>query len=774
MRMRHKRITACVVACCILLTSLSVQGIRAKAQGAKKGWSINIYMCGADLESNGMCATNDIIEIMKAEHIPDNVQIVIQTGGSKFWCYELGMRVYYKDFLGMTDETIEKIGITNISADYIQRYRVKYNNTVEQDGKMITYPSLELISGNEGINNPMVAQKEGMECLSMGDECVLEDFIRETASEYENNALIFWNHGGGTQGGVCKDEYSMDSLSLTEIEEALLKTRTVLAKEKFDMIGYDACLMSTFETLAITSRYAEYAAASMTLEPGPGWNYTPIMEKLFDGVRSGSSFTGKELAQAVVDAYNEYYLAEETRIFYEPDANMVAYDLSKMPLLVAKFDRMAMAMNRLCVDKQMKEDFLKAAYRAKEIDRMVDLVGMYSFLDETISYAENYMKRNETSDDDLTKINYENCYDYVMTAKTLKKGLFEEEFNYHSCLGDSMSEYVVEKGISFYFPQKDTIDHCAYAKWDYENLGISNNYAVFAYNIAYNIEQQQKVKPEISVLWDKKKEQYKCTLQKTDPDYLLTMSQTMFLKIDGKYYETGSFQSENKTGKMQYFSANNKYMSFNGSPLQCYLYDISEDVSIYITYFIINDEYTDVFLIKEGRTYYLDYLFEPGDTIAAVISNEAGEQYKGKSYVIKEEDVAEGMFVAPVKVKSAKYSEIRYGFQLSTMGGFIAKDTVDHAATIAFSDCKVSLSKKTFKATGEKICPKICVKIGNRTLKKGKDYKLVYENNIAAGVATVKVIGMGKYKHAPVKTIKYTIKVNYNRTVHTQEIPMAA
>lgn len=48
------------------------------------GWTILVYMCGTDLESNYGAATNDIVEAVGAEY-NDKVRIVYQTGGTNDW-----------------------------------------------------------------------------------------------------------------------------------------------------------------------------------------------------------------------------------------------------------------------------------------------------------------------------------------------------------------------------------------------------------------------------------------------------------------------------------------------------------------------------------------------------------------------------------------------------------------------------------------------------------------------------------------------------------------
>ena len=49
--------------------------------------------------------------------------------------------------------------------------------------------------------------------------------------------------------------------------------RMARAGVKFDFVGFDACLMATYEMAAHMASYADYMVASEELEPGIGWNY---------------------------------------------------------------------------------------------------------------------------------------------------------------------------------------------------------------------------------------------------------------------------------------------------------------------------------------------------------------------------------------------------------------------------------------------------------------------------------------------------------------------
>ena len=54
-------------------------------QNNKAEWTIMIYMCGADLESVNGLASSDIDEILKVSGQPDDVNIIIETGGASSW-----------------------------------------------------------------------------------------------------------------------------------------------------------------------------------------------------------------------------------------------------------------------------------------------------------------------------------------------------------------------------------------------------------------------------------------------------------------------------------------------------------------------------------------------------------------------------------------------------------------------------------------------------------------------------------------------------------------
>ena len=114
--------------------------------------------------------------------------------------------------------------------------------------------------------------------------------------------LVFWDHGGGSAAGVCFDETAdNDSLTLHEINDALYEFYQINPDFPLDIVGFDACLMATYENAAHLRHYANYMVASEELEPGIGWYYTGWLSKLCDDPDMDS----QSLAVAIADAYME-------------------------------------------------------------------------------------------------------------------------------------------------------------------------------------------------------------------------------------------------------------------------------------------------------------------------------------------------------------------------------------------------------------------------------------------------------------------------------------
>ena len=91
-------------------------------------------------------------------------------------------------------------------------------------------------------------------------------------------------------------------------------------------------------------------------------------------------------------------------------------------------------------------------------------------------------------------------------------------------------------------------------------------------------------------------------------------------------------------------------------------------------------------------------------------------------------------------------------------GGYVDIPFTIDAVTLGSKN--VSLAKSSYTYTGSNIKPEAVVKVGNTSLKSGKDYTVSYKNNKAVGTATVIIIGKGNYKG----TVKSTFKICPKKT----------
>lgn len=93
----------------------------------------------------------------------------------------------------------------------------------------------------------------------------------ETEAQGEDDAS--WDHGGGWTGMGADETNDEDGLGIDEIAQGLDEGMAAAGVSTLDLLGFDACLMATYEVASTLAPYADYMVASEELEPGHGWNY---------------------------------------------------------------------------------------------------------------------------------------------------------------------------------------------------------------------------------------------------------------------------------------------------------------------------------------------------------------------------------------------------------------------------------------------------------------------------------------------------------------------
>ncbi|MBO4856829.1 MAG: Ig-like domain-containing protein [Bacilli bacterium] len=194
-------------------------------EAASDDYTIMIYMCGADLESDSGLATGDLAEIFNVTGQPDGVNIIVETGGATSW----------KNY--------------NISANYLTRYHV----------------------ANQGLVKDTQLTK-----ASMGLQSTFQSFLEWGMTEYpaKKTGVIMWNHGGALDGCCFDENFNDDPITNDEANAAYAAAfSNVNRTENLEWIGYDACLMAVQDVAEFNSHYFNYMVCSQETEGGYGWDY---------------------------------------------------------------------------------------------------------------------------------------------------------------------------------------------------------------------------------------------------------------------------------------------------------------------------------------------------------------------------------------------------------------------------------------------------------------------------------------------------------------------
>ena len=243
-------------------------------------WAVYWYLCGSDLETNGGFATTDLSEMMEVQ-LPENVNVVIQTGGAAVW--------------------------QNDQMDPEKLQRWLYNSE-----------GLQLIEEQDTAN--------------MGDAQTLYEFLAFANENYpaDKVAVTFWNHGGGSVSGAAFDElHGLDSLDLAEMYQAFDAVWPADAEHPaLELVGFDTCLMATVDVASTFQNFAKYLVASEEVEPGNGWLYSGWLGALAEN----TDMDGAALGTAICDTYYQGCEAVGT----QDQTTLSVTDLSRLePLLEA-------------------------------------------------------------------------------------------------------------------------------------------------------------------------------------------------------------------------------------------------------------------------------------------------------------------------------------------------------------------------------------------------------------------------------------------------------
>ena len=270
--------------CCLLIALLTlILGCAAAAGGTT---TLLVYMCGTDLQDAGC---EDIVEMAEVE-AGDAINVVVLAGGAKEWDLD--------DLKGNT-RTLAVI-------------RDGYFEELDDWGK-----------------------------ASMGSADCLKEFLEYGLTNYpaDRTIVVLWDHGAGSEGGVCFDETANDDgLTIVEINEVLGSLEKTVPGYHINIFGCDACMMGTYEMAAMLSHHnIDYYVASEELEPGSGWYYTGWLEPL----KEDPSISDGDLCGCIIESFMEKGLEDN------PDdyLTLSAVKLSEVGALEKSMEQFASVMS---------------------------------------------------------------------------------------------------------------------------------------------------------------------------------------------------------------------------------------------------------------------------------------------------------------------------------------------------------------------------------------------------------------------------------------------
>lgn len=273
--------TLCLLLAAVLLAAM----LPATSLAASPTFTLMVYLCGTDLESDGGLATADLKEMVASGvQSGGKLTVYVQTGGTKKW-------------------TNPKI-----------KDREAERWTLSEDG---------------------LTRADKLGRVDMGDGETFADFLRFGLENYpaDRYGVILWDHGAGASDGVCYDELTGNSLNMREIYDAFTKASAEPAFRKFSLVGFDACLMADYEMAVHLAPFAETMVASEETEPGEGWSYKGWLPALAKDTGIDMHALGKK----IVDSF----IRSVQNAGYGDFGTLSVIDLTKLDTLRAAVEQMA-------------------------------------------------------------------------------------------------------------------------------------------------------------------------------------------------------------------------------------------------------------------------------------------------------------------------------------------------------------------------------------------------------------------------------------------------
>lgn len=307
--------------------------IRVVEPGATDDYTILLYLCGSDLESNDSFATADLKEIVSSGATPEGVNFIIETGGAKSWS--------------------------------------KDSREVTSDGNTIPTTLTTWFVNSNGKLEKTTTQPDD---TAMSYKSTFKSFLEWGLATYpaDKTAVILWNHGGGMEG-CCFDERKTEAyLTPSDLYSALKEVLgTGSNAKKLEWIGYDCCTMQMADIASTNADYFHYQIASQELEAGEGWVYSEWTTMLYNSVKNNTPLETGDLLKVICDDFVESYnatLAEEGYPLSDNDQVLSYLKLDNMQTFTDAFNEFTSGYNN-------ETSYDKVVSASKKVLRFSELSG---------------------------------------------------------------------------------------------------------------------------------------------------------------------------------------------------------------------------------------------------------------------------------------------------------------------------------------------------------------------------------------------------------------
>ena len=382
--------------------------------GGKAKTTLLVYFLASDL-LNGRGAERDLENMLNAKNSKD-INVVLQIGGGK----------YNGKFAG-------------VNMKETKRYRL-----------------VPVANSSTGWTLEALPAAQQPAQVAMNKPQTLSDFMKWGASAFpaEKYAISLWDHGGGPILGFGQD-LSLGGgtmLTLNEITSAFKDSGV-----KFELAGFDACLMASLEVASVLSPYVNFLVASEDITTG--WQWTEVVNFL----AANPAATGDKLGTAIVQSYKNF---DDDTSGKGEGLDFTAYsvmNLQRVPALVSVMEKIATTVQS-SISTQGLQGWLAVASARKN----------------TIDFQTNVFSQN------MDLVDVQSWVHQLATAQVItaaQKSEFDQAFTAARVYFDGSSTDV--SGLMMYFPQyslsdKDLLSQYAAINYSTVVKNLVSSYVAFA------------------------------------------------------------------------------------------------------------------------------------------------------------------------------------------------------------------------------------------------------------------------------------------------------